>query len=207
MSDKPFSQACENNKQPILDVLQKYFADTRHVLEIGSGTGQHAVHFAEHLPHLTWQTSDQTQYHHGINAWIDDYQGNNLKRPLTLDVTQPWPIQSAEGIFSANTSHIMSWPMVEQFFNGVGNVLQTNGYFCLYGPFNFCGEFTNDSNESFDQYLKSQDPEMGLRDYVDLEALARDAGLMFVEKHDMPANNFILVWQKSVDLSQSTLID
>ena len=97
--------------------------------------------------------------------------------------------------------------MVEQFFNGVGKTLTSNGYFCLYGPFNFCGEFTSDSNKSFDQYLKSQDPEMGLRDYVDLEALARAAGLMFVEKHDMPANNFILVWQKSVDLSQSTLID
>lgn len=206
MTDKPFSQACENNKQPILEVLRKYFATTSYVLEIGSGTGQHAVHFAEHLPHLTWQTSDQVQYHSGINAWIDDYKGTNLKRPLTLDVTQPWPIDAAEGIFSANTSHIMSWHMVKDFFTGVGETLQTNGYFCLYGPFNFCGEFTSESNEAFDAHLKSRDPEMGLRDYVDLEALARKAGLMFVEKHEMPANNFILVWQKSVDLTKSISI-
>ncbi len=207
MSHKPYSQACENNKQPILDVIKSYFEAATNVLEIGSGTGQHAVYFAQHLPHLTWQTSDQRDYHDGINAWIDEYPGDNLKRPLELDVTKPWPITQACGIFSANTSHIMSWPMVIEFFKGVGRTLESNGYFCLYGPFNFCGEFTSDSNRDFDAHLKQRDPAMGIRDYVDLEELARNAGLFFIEKHAMPANNFILVWQKSIDLSKTPSLD
>lgn len=199
--DKPFSQACENNKQPILQVIQQYFDSVPMVLEVGSGTGQHAVYFAEHLPHLIWQPSDRKVNHDGMNRWFAEYQGNNLKTPLDLDVTRPWPVEQVPAIFSANTVHIMSWDMVKQFFAGIKRHLEANGYLCLYGPFNFCGEYTSDSNERFDHYLKSQDPEMGIRDYVDLEELARDAGLVFVEKHAMPANNFILVWQKSINLS------
>jgi len=195
---KPFSQACENNRDPILNVIQNYFDKASKILEVGSGTGQHAVHFAKHLPHLTWHTSDQQSYHEGIQQWIDESHLSNLVAPIELDVTKQWPETKFDGIFSANTSHIMHWRMVEDFFAGVGEHLDINGYFCLYGPFNFCGEFTSESNQAFDEHLKSRDPEMGLRDYVDLEALARQADLMFVEKHDMPANNFILVWQKAI---------
>ncbi|WP_144392224.1 DUF938 domain-containing protein [Pleionea sediminis] len=204
---KPYSQACENNKQPILDVIKNYFENTDSVLEIGSGTGQHAVYFAEHLPHLTWQTSDKKENHPGINAWIDDYSGDNLLRPIDLDVTNSWPVTAAKGIYSANTAHIMSWPMVESFFSGVGRVLKANGYFCLYGPFNFCGEYTSESNKDFDHYLQSQDPEMGIRDFVDIEEQARKADLFFIEKHTMPANNFLLVWQKSVILNKTVQFD
>ncbi|NVJ48957.1 MAG: DUF938 domain-containing protein [Gammaproteobacteria bacterium] len=200
---KPFSQACINNREPILQVLSDYFAEVKQVLEIGSGSGQHAVYFGAKLPHLTWQTSDQLAYHDGIKQWLAEADCANVLAPIELDVTQPWPQQTFAGIFSANTTHIMHWPMVEALFAGVGEHLAINGYFCLYGPFNFCGEFTSASNQAFDASLKQRDPQMGLRDYVDLEALARAAGLMFVEKHDMPANNFILVWQKALNKTLS----
>ncbi|MCO7225144.1 DUF938 domain-containing protein [Pleionea sp. CnH1-48] len=195
-TDKPFSQACENNKQPILDVIKNYFGNTPDVLEVGSGTGQHAVFFAQHLPHLFWQTSDQAENHSGIKQWLADYPGDNIGAPLTLDVTAHWPIESASSVFSANTAHIMSWEMVLEFFAGVGNILKSGGYFCLYGPFNFDGQFTSESNQRFDDYLKSQNPAMGIRDFEALQELAGKAGLHFVKKHSMPANNFILVWQK-----------
>ncbi len=192
---RPFSQACEENKQPILDVIQDYFGDVNFVLEVGSGTGQHAIFFAENLPHLIWQTSDRATNHGEINLWLDDYQGSNLKRPLNLDVTQPWPIESTPAIFSANTTHIMLWEMDQYLFQGIGATLEQGGYFCLYGPFNFNGNYTSDSNEQFDEYLKSKDPEMGIRNFEDLNELAKENNLTFINRHAMPANNFILVWQ------------
>ena len=193
---KPFSQACENNKGPILVVIKEYFAEVTQVLEVGSGTGQHAVYFAKHLPHVIWQTSDRVMNHSGIQQWIDDYTGDNLLPPLSLDVTQPWPIDKTSAIFSANTSHIMSWEMNKHFFAGIKDVLVKDGYFCLYGPFNFEGRFTSESNAQFDRHLKAQDPQMGIRDFEALDQLAGKAGLEFVAKHAMPANNFILVWKK-----------
>lgn len=196
--NKPFSQACENNKRAILAVIQQYFTGRQSILEIGSGTGQHAVYFAEQLPELTWQTSDQQHYHNGILQWLNDAKLPNLHPPIELDVTGTWPAQKFHGIFSANTTHIMSWPMVVALFDGIGQHLAANGYFCLYGPFNFCGEFTSESNQQFDASLKARDSAMGIRDYVDLEELARAVGLVFVEKHQMPANNHLLVWQKSI---------
>ncbi|NVJ59037.1 MAG: DUF938 domain-containing protein [Gammaproteobacteria bacterium] len=196
---KPFSQACENNKQPILSAIDHYFSNSQEVLEVGSGTGQHAVYFAEQMPDLIWQTSDQLQYHEGITQWLQEANLPNALLPIELDVTRQWPNKIYQGIFSANTTHIMSWPMVEAFFNGVGEHLEVNGHFCLYGPFNFCGEFTSDSNRQFDASLKSQDEAMGIRDYVDLEELARQSQLVFVEKREMPANNHLLVWQKSIN--------
>ncbi len=205
MNTLSFSQACENNKQPILEVITPYLTQVDEVLEVGSGTGQHAVHFASNLPHLTWQTSDRLENHTGITARLNEAQLSNVLPPLNLNVNAKWPVTNAKAIFSANTTHIMHWPEVVAFFNGVGQVLKANGYFILYGPFNFCGEYTCDSNQAFDQKLKSQNEGMGLRDFVDLEELAQANGLMFVEKHDMPANNFILVWQKTIDLIQGEL--
>ena len=132
---KPYSQACENNKDAILEVLSRHLDHVEDVLEIGSGTGQHAVYFAEHLPHLTWRTSDQAVHHEGIRAWIEASGLSNVLPPLTLDVTmEPWPVESAEAVFSANTAHIMSWPMVEAFVSGVGRILARGGLFLLYGP-------------------------------------------------------------------------
>lgn len=198
MSDLPFSQACENNKQAILEVIQRYFTAPGLILEIGSGTGQHAVHFARHLPHLTWQPSDRPGAHETCQARLERAGLSNLRAPLPLDVRgEPWPISHADGVFSANTAHIMHWPAVEAMFAGVGRLLASGGYFCLYGPFNENGTYTSDSNARFDQYLKSRDPGMGLRDRHDLDRLAAAHGLQPRARHAMPANNQTLVWQRA----------
>jgi SAM-dependent methyltransferase len=197
---KPYSQACENNKDAILEVLARHLGNVEDVLEIGSGTGQHAVHFARHLPHLTWRTSDQVAYHEGIRAWLEDSDLSNVLSPLTLNVTmEPWPVDSAAAVFSANTAHIMSWPMVEAFISGVGRILAERGLFLLYGPFSYRGIHTSDSNARFDRSLREQDPAMGVRDFHDVDALARAASLDFVEDNAMPANNRLLVWCRSPD--------
>lgn len=197
---KPYSQACENNKAPILEVLARHLGTVTDVLEIGSGTGQHAVYFAEHLPHLMWRTSDQADYHEGIRAWIEDGDVSNVLPPLTLDViAEPWPVDSAEAVFSANTAHIMSWPMVEAFVSGVGRILTDGGLFLLYGPFSYRGVHTSDSNARFDRSLQAQNPAMGVRDFYALDALARAAGLELIEDNTMPANNRLLVWRRSPD--------
>ena len=193
---KPFAESCAENQQPILDVLLKEFATTSQVLEIGSGTGQHAVFFARALPHLIWQTSDIEEYHSGINAWITDENLDNTRAPLNLNVeNDSWPEQEYDGIFSANTVHIMGWPEVEKMFAGIGRVLLPGGRFCLYGPFNYNSQFTSASNASFDVWLKNRDPKSGVRDIADLGKLAERAGLELLEDYKMPANNRILVWQ------------
>ena len=197
---KPFSEACERNKAPILAVLEKVFTRTGVILEIGSGTGQHAVYFARHLPHLVWQPADVAAHLPGINAWLDGAQLANLRAPLELDVAaDPWPIESADGIFSANTAHIMAWPEVENMFAGVSRLLSRGGSFCLYGPFNYGGRYTSDSNAQFDRYLKTRDPVMGIRDVDDLVRLGERTGLALIDDVAMPANNRVLVWERSRD--------
>ena len=197
MTTKPFAESCAENQLPILDVLRREFAAVQRVLEIGSGTGQHAVFFAQQLPHLIWQTSDVAAHHPGIVAWIDDAGLANVQAPLALDVARDqWPEQMFDGVFSANTVHIMSWPEVEIMFAGVGRALTAGGRFCLYGPFNYGGEFTSASNARFDQWLKARDPNSGVRNFEDLEQLAATAGMRLVQDYAMPANNRILVWTK-----------
>lgn len=197
---KPFAESCEQNKHAILEVLRKEFADAQQVLEIGSGTGQHAVFFARELPHLHWQTSDVTEHHAGIQAWIDELGMENIRAPLALNVaSDPWPNTPFDAIFSANTAHIMGWPEVEKMFAGIGEVLTDGGRFCLYGPFNVDGKFTTESNAKFEQWLKSQNLKSGIRDKEELDALAKQAGLKRVADHAMPANNNILVWLKTDD--------
>lgn len=198
IADKPFSQACENNKDPILGVLRDAFATVSKVLEIGSGTGQHAVYFAANLPHLCWQTSDVVENHHGIRVWAEEAALPNLRPPLCLDVSQvEWPGPGFDGIFSANTAHIMSWPQVGAMFTGVGRVLVTGGVFCLYGPFNIDGRYTSESNARFDRWLKQRDPHSGIRDKEALNTLATQRGLSLIADHALPANNRILIWRKS----------
>jgi SAM-dependent methyltransferase len=194
---KPFSEACERNREPIIKVLREWFTAPGTVLEIGSGTGQHAVYFARHLPHLEWIATDREENHPGIAAWITDEASSNLKGPWSLDVTAPtWPIDRANYVFSANTAHIMSWAMVQKMFEGVARVLQTGGVFCLYGPFNRNGQFTSESNRAFDESLRARDPEMGIRDDQALSELGKAHGLLFAADHSMPANNRVLVWKK-----------
>ncbi len=195
---KPFSQACLNNREPILDVLRRVFANSRRVLEIGSGTGQHAVYFAEQLPHLHWQTSDLAENHAGINAWLDEFCGDNLSRPLKLDVTSGiWPCEKVDAIFSANTAHIMSWEAVQQMFAGIPEVLDSGGVMALYGPFNYHGAYTSDSNQRFDVWLKTQGLHRGIRDFEQVDGLAHQAGMTLMEDNAMPANNRLLVWRMS----------
>ena len=195
---KPFAESSEQNKIPILAVLKQLCGEVETVLEIGSGTGQHAVFFAEQLPHLTWLASDQLEYHAGIQMWLKDSGLSNIRGPLVLDVNQSdWPVKQAEAVFSANTVHIMGWPVVERMFNGIGKILKEGGVFCLYGPFNYNGKFSSESNARFDLWLKQRDPVSGVRDFEALQILADKAGLVFIDDVEMPANNRILVWQKT----------
>ena len=195
---KPFAESCEQNKHAILEVLAQEFSDAKLVLEIGSGTGQHAVFFAQQLPHLTWQTSDMAEHHSGIQAWIDELGPENIRKPFALNVDiDPWPETTFDAIFSANTVHIMGWSEVQKMFAGIANVLTEGGRFCLYGPFNVDGKFTSESNANFEQWLKSRDTKSGIRDKAELDALAEQAGLKRVADHTMPANNNILVWVKT----------
>jgi cyclopropane fatty-acyl-phospholipid synthase-like methyltransferase len=198
-SSKPFSQACENNKEPLWTILAEAFSSANTVLEIGSGTGQHAVYFAARLPQATWQTSDLPDNHPGIRAWLEEARLPNLHQPIMLDVTQqPWPVCAVDAVFSANTAHIMSWPQVQAMFRGIAAVLNPGGRFCLYGPFNYHGHYTSDSNARFDAWLKERNPLSGIRDFAAVAALAEHADLQLLADHAMPANNRTLVWQKAV---------
>lgn len=190
---KPFSDACERNKGPILEVLQHSLVEPGRILEIGSGTGQHAVHFARHLPHLTWIATDREENLPGICCWFDEAGLSNLRGPLRLDVLDAvWPVASVDHAYSANTAHIMSWRGVEAMFAGIGARLPAGGRFYLYGPFNRAGAFTSESNRAFDAMLRERDPAMGIRDDRALIVLGQRCGLALVEDHAMPANNRLL---------------
>ena len=175
---KPFSEASERNRGPILAVLKRVFRDRKRVLEIGSGTGQHAAYFAAALPHLVWQASDVAGHLAGIREWIAD------PAPIELDVDKPWPVVEADAVYSANTCHIMSWPQVERMFAGIGQLAPA--VFALYGPFNYNGRHTSESNAA-----------SGLRDFEAVEALAQSVGLILQEDNAMPANNRLLVFRKA----------
>lgn len=194
---KPFSQACENNKQVILEKLATVFHSPGTVLEIGTGTGQHAVHFASHLPHLTWQPSDHPSNYQLCEPWLAEARLPNISKPLALDAsTSDWQLPAINGVFSANTAHIMSWPEVEAMFHGVAAHLQQGEAFCLYGPFNYDGKFTSASNQQFDASLKQRNPAMGIRDMDDLKQLGKESELALESDFEMPANNRVLVWRK-----------
>lgn len=194
----PFSAACERNKDPILEVLRVAFAQRMQVLEIGSGTGQHAVHFAAHLPHLTWHPTEQLAFLADLASRIKLEGTRNLRAPTVLDVKQSiWPLRSVDAIFSANTLHIMGWAQVEAMFRGIEAVLSAHGVVCIYGPFRYAGRYTADSNRDFDLMLKERDPLSGLRDLTDVGALAERHALRLRSDHDMPANNRLLEFTRA----------
>ena len=194
---KPFAPSCERNRGPILSVLQRHLADTRRVLEVGSGTGQHAAHFAAAMPWLSWQCSDRADNLPGIALWLDDAALPNTPPAIELDVDGPWPDAAFDAVFTANSLHIMGWPQVEAFFAGTGALLEPGGLLVVYGPFNYGGEFTSDSNRAFEQWLKDRDPVSGIRDFDAVDALAHAIGLALVEDNAMPANNRCLVWRRT----------
>ncbi len=194
---KPYAESCDQNRDPILRVIAPLFSGCRDILEIGSGTGQHAVYFAAKLPYLVWHTSDRLANHPGIKLWLDEAGLANTRLPLVLDVaSSPWPAISVDGVFSANTAHIMHWPEVEALFAGVGELLPPGGLFALYGPFNYGGRYTSDSNARFDGWLKAQDPYSGIRHFEELQVLAATAGMALHDDFEMPSNNRILCWIK-----------
>ncbi|MBW0146085.1 DUF938 domain-containing protein [Marinobacter arenosus] len=196
-AEKPFSQACENNKAPILEKLAGIFIQPATVLEIGTGTGQHAVHFARHLPHIHWQPSDHPANSDLCLPWLEESRLPNLHPPLALDVCEPdWSIPAINGVFSANTAHIMAWHEVECMFAGIGRALGSGEAFCLYGPFKYSGVHTSESNAQFDRYLNQRNPVMGIRDMDDLEKLAESHRMTLEEDFQMPANNRLLVWRR-----------
>jgi SAM-dependent methyltransferase len=192
----PFSEACERNKGPILELLRSVLAGCTRVLEIGSGTGQHAVHFTLAMPGLVWQPTEMAEAMPGLRKRIFNEGPRNLRAPLELDVMRtPWDVRRVDGVFTANTLHIMHWPQVQALFAGLPAVVMPGTVLAIYGPFRFRGEYTSASNASFDEMLRARDPASGIRDFEAVDELARGAGFTFVADHPMPAHNQTLVWQ------------
>jgi len=194
---KRFSEACERNKRAILKKMESFLANFRTVLEIGSGTGQHAVYFASSLPHIQWQTSDLAQNLEGIDSWIKEASLDNLLRPLYLDVDMvEWPLHSVDAVFSANTLHIMSWFSVEKMLRGVSRVLPIDGVLCIYGPFKYQGKYLSERDRLFDLSIKLKYQGAGLRNYDDLLLVAQRFNLMLIEEFEMAFNNRLLIFSK-----------
>ncbi|WEJ61624.1 DUF938 domain-containing protein [Thiomicrorhabdus lithotrophica] len=196
-TQKPFSSSSEENKHVISEVIQKWLIDSKMVLEIASGTGQHAVHFAENMPFLTWQTSDLVESHSGINLWINESGLTNILPPLSIDVSEDnWPVVTYDAVYSANSFHIMSKQNVTDFFSHISSVLNPTGLVIIYGPFNYNGQFTSPSNANFDIWLKQRNEKSGIKDFEFCHELALNAGLKLAEDIEMPQNNRILIWVK-----------
>jgi hypothetical protein len=194
--DKPFAPSCERNKAPILQVLKPLYAGLSQVLEVGSGTGQHAVHFAAAMPHLVWQCSDVPAHLPGMRLWLDEAALPNLPPPLALDVSQGLPGGRFDAVFTANTLHIMGWSEVQRLVEGLAAVLPENGLFTAYGPFNLGGRFTSEGNARFDAELRQADPRRGIRGLEAVDVLARAAGLQLLADEPMPANNRCVSWRR-----------
>ena len=191
--NRPYSESCDHNKVAIYDVIEPYLEGE--VLEIGSGTGQHAVHFAELKPNVSWQCSDLAGNIPGIMAWIQFSALTNLSMPVELDVAGDWPPRSFNLIYTANSFHIMGEAEVKECIRGVASCLNKNGFFIVYGPFNYNGQFSSDSNRQFEQWLKARNPNSGIKDVGWLEELAAGSNLELVKDIAMPANNRILIWK------------
>ena len=196
---KPYAESCDQNREPIEAVLKRFVSDTLSVLEIGSGTGQHAVYFAGCYPWLTWQTTELPQHHAGIRAWISDSSLDNVIEPFELDVSGSWPDKHYDLIFTANTLHIISMDQAESLFRQVPRCMHENSVLIMYGPFNYQGRYTSPSNERFDAWLKQRDPASGIKNFDWLRDIAAGCGLECAHDFSMPANNRCLIWRKKAD--------
>jgi cyclopropane fatty-acyl-phospholipid synthase-like methyltransferase len=193
---KPFSPACERNRDPILKELQIRLVQQSTVLEVGSGTGQHAIYFAKHMPNISWQCSDLRENLSGIQMWIDDACLSNVLQPIELDVSDPTICKTYDAVYSCNTLHIMSKSNVVEFFKLVKSVTQEQSSLFVYGPFNYNGEYTSSSNAEFDAWLKERNLTSAIRDFEWIDELANDVGFSIVDDVEMPANNRLLHWER-----------
>ncbi len=197
MIRKPVAESCIQNQQVILDVLSELFTENGRVLEIGSGTGQHAVYFTEHMPHLHWQPSDLEDQHEGMRQWFSEVTHDRIQPPLVIDVDDgPWAVEKVDYVFTANTTHIISNEQVENMIKHVAATLKPGGLFAQYGPFNYNGTYTSESNANFDVWLKQRDPRSCIKHFEVLQELADKYDMSLYKDIEMPANNRILVWVK-----------
>jgi len=195
---KPYAESCAQNQQVILDVLKTLFTEKGELLEIGSGTGQHAVFFTEHLTHLNWQPSDLESEHAGMKMWFAELEHSRIQKPLVLDVDMPdWNIEKKDYVFTANTTHIISAEQAVKMMRHVGACLKSGGLFAQYGPFNYNAKYTSESNANFDVWLKQRNPKSCIKDFETIQALANENTMKLFRDIEMPANNRILVWQKN----------
>lgn len=200
---KPYSAACDNNRDPIYAHISRIFSGGKSVLEIGSGTGQHAVYFAGKMPHLSWQCSDLEENISGIRLWLDEAGLSNTPEPLCLDVmNKDWVTRRYDAVFSANAIHIMGWSAVQAMLSRIADVLKAQGLLVLYGPFNYNNEYTSESNAKFDMWLKERNPQRGIRNFEDVNTLLSQAGFKLVEDNAMPANNRLICWQLNRENSE-----
>lgn len=197
MNNKPFGQACENNKQPIFEVIASYFKAGDKVIEIGSGTGQHAVYFCQNMPDLYWLPCELPENMETLAAGLAGEELQNLMPAQIIDVRhKEWQQRDLDGLYSANCLHIMPEAFNADFFRGAGQVLRPDATLCVYGPFKYQGKFTSESNADFDKWLKNRDPLSGIRDFESINQLAQDNYFELVEDRAMPANNQCLIWRK-----------
>jgi len=191
---KPYAASCDDNKEVILEVIKPYLKNKQCVLEIASGTGQHAVFFAQACPDLKWQPSDLVDNLQGIQHWLNDALCTNLLDPIELDVSQQWPSKQYDAVFTANSLHIMTHQQVVDCFSGLGKILSKSAVCLFYGPFNYAGRYTSDSNKNFDIWLKNQNSGSCIKDFESICSLAKQQGLTLLNDHAMPANNRVLAF-------------
>jgi len=194
---KPYAASCDDNKDVILELIKLYLKDKLSVLEIASGTGQHAVYFTQALPHLMWQTSDLANNLPGIQQWLKEASCQNFPEPIELDVSQQWPDKHYDAVFTANSLHIMNHQQVEDCIKGLGSILNESAVCLFYGPFNYQGQYTSDSNKNFDVWLKNQNSGSCIKDFESICSLAKQQGLTLLNDHAMPANNRVLAFIKN----------
>jgi cyclopropane fatty-acyl-phospholipid synthase-like methyltransferase len=193
--NKPCSESCLQNRDVILNVISPYLKEAKHVLEIGSGTGQHAAYFAPMFSNLVWQTSDLAENILGIKSWIESVETHNLPDTIEFDVNKRWPKITVDLIYTANTLHIMDQSSVEKCLRGLSEIMTKNGRLILYGPFNYNNQYTSDSNRGFDAWLKQNNPLSGIKDFEWICELLQSSGLSIEADTEMPANNRILIFK------------
>ncbi len=193
---KPFSAAAERNRIPIGEVLERVLPESCNVLEIGAGTGQHALYFCSLRPAWRWLPSEHPDALEMLRHELVDHGADNLESPIALDVAGEWPERRFDAVYSANTAHIMPIGAVEAMFRGVGGHLSETGRFVLYGPFKRGGRHQAPSNADFDAGLRRRDPAMGIRDLSAIDAMADSSGLTRIAELALPVNNHILIFEK-----------